>query len=148
MTAADLRREVDEELARLAAASRSVAGDASYRSAVEVALLRPPPATMPERSAWMSRCVVTWAMLDHLPALDGRDAVPDPAATAELEALVDDVVERLRGIVRARLAETRSIVCAGLFERAPWDETDPNRDPALDSLVVMIAMTDRHLLVD
>ncbi|UDY35889.1 hypothetical protein [Dermatobacter hominis] len=148
MTAADLRREVDGELALLAAASRSVAGDATYRSAVEVALLLPPPATLGERSAWMSRCVVTWALLDHLPAHDRHDAVPDPVATAAVAALVDDVIVRLRELVRARLAETRSIVCAGLFERAPWDESDESRDPALDSLVVMIAMTDRHLLVD
>jgi hypothetical protein len=148
VTAADLRREVDEQLALLAAASISVAGDATYRSAVEVALLLPPPSTLADRYAWMSRCVVTWALLDHLPSADGPDVVPDPSATAALVELVDDVVLRLRELVRERLVATRSIVAAGLVVRAPWDEDDPSRVAALDSLVVMLAMTDPHLLVD
>jgi hypothetical protein len=148
VTAADLRREVDGELALLAAATRSVAGDASYRSTVEVALRCPPPATCDQRVAWRSRCVVTWALLDHLPVEAGRDAEPDPVATEAVAALVDDVIARLRDLVRARAAATRSILCTGLFDPAPWDETETGRDAALDSVVVMLAMTDPRLLVD
>lgn len=148
MTAADLRREVDEELALLAATTRSVAGPAIHRSTVEVALVVPAPSSLEDRAAWRSRCVVTWALLDHLPVDDVPGAAPDPVATAELAEMVDEAIIRLRSIVRARLAATQSILGAGLAGRPEWDESDPGRTAAIDSLVVMLAMTDRQLLVD